>query len=189
MLMSKLFQDFQADDDWDNTVFLSHAKRNIEHFENYIEAPLLEADSPTVFSERLKKAMFNELTSFWQNQTIDQHTRDILPIWEPFNFPIQPLSKQTESWLIRCCFTQNFTLNFKTKHNKNAANTCRGCGTATETIEHILLECPIASSAREKLKKDVNMSTLDLKTILGTPEAMRATESFISSAKLAKIFT
>ena len=187
--MSDLLQDFQGDDNWNNTVFLSHAKRNIEYFERHIESQLLESHSAEVFSARLKGAMFNELTSFWQNETIAQHTRSILPNWAPFDFPTHPISKATESWLIRCCFTQNFTLNFKKKHSQTTNDSCRGCGCAPETIHHIFLECPIASTEREKLKKDINMSTLDLKTILGTPEAMRATESFISSAKLAKIFT
>ena len=77
--MSDLLQDFQGDDNWNNTVFLSHAKRNIEYFERHIESQLLESHSAEVFSARLKGAMFNELTSFWQNETIAQHTRSILP--------------------------------------------------------------------------------------------------------------
>ena len=90
--------------------------------------------------------------------------------------------------MMRCCFSQNFTRSFKKTCTPTASDVCRGCNAAPETISHIILECPIAATQREKLKNEIGAHGFDLPRILGSADTMRATMKFISSSKLDKIF-
>ena len=185
--MQELLKDFQRSaSGWFNTFFLTHAHNNIKYFQSYSEEKILEAPTATSFSNRLKKAMFSELTHQWQLQATAAHTRMILPRWEPFKFVKRPTSKEVEVWFMRCCFSQNFTLAFKKKCNPQKCDSCRGCQAVPETVSHILLECPVATKERENLRLEIN--DLNLRNLLGNPETMQATESFIASSKLHKIF-
>ena len=185
--MQELLEDFQKSaSGWVKTFFLVHAHNNIAYFQSYSEDNILEAPTARSFSNRLQKAMYSELTHQWQLQSIAAHTKMILPKWEPFKFFKRPVSKEVEVWFMRCCFSQNFTLAFKQKCNPQKSDTCRGCNAASETVSHILLECPVATNERKNLS--LKVSELSLRNLLGNPEAMQATESFIASSKLHKIF-
>ena len=169
--MSKMLHDFEQSDSWSSSVFMKQARDNIDYFQSYIESSLLDAGSSKSFSKRLQQAMFCELSEKWKSQRKAKHTRSILPEWGPRAFNKQIPSKSSESWMMRCCFSQNFTRSFKKTCNPCASDVCRGCKAAPETISHIILECPIAAVQRENLRNEIG-----------------ATLNFISSSKLDKIF-
>ena len=187
--MTELLSEFRhLDSDWENTYFLAPAENNISYFENYSDKPLLRAPSCKTFLTRLRKAMFNELSVQWSQQQKAKFTRSIIPTWKPFDFSKLIPSKRSEVWMMRCCFAQNFTRTFKRTCNLRTDALCRGCRAAPETIDHIILECPVAHDQRENLKNEVEFNEFNLQNILGTAESMRATLKFISGSKLDTIF-
>ena len=186
--MKQMLADFDQSDSWSQTVFIQQARDNIEYFQTYCESSLLDAPSPKSFSKRLQCSMYSELTMKWKLQRKAAHTRSILPEWKPKAFSKIIPSKSSESWMMRCCFSQNFTRSFKKTCNPCASDVCRGCKAAPETISHIILECPIAAVQRENLRNEIGVDDFDLPRILGSADSMRATLNFISSSKLDKIF-
>ena len=144
--MTDLLDSFDhGDSEWKQTRFFSSAHNNIVYFQSFVEDPLLEAPSSKAFSARLRLAMFAETTASWQRQCKAEFTKQILPIWCESHFE-QPLSKATETVLIKSCFTQNYTRSFLTKHS-TSDSTCRLCNNAPETIEHLFYTVPKSESS------------------------------------------
>ena len=138
---------------------------------------------------RLRNAMYQEFTETWQKQKKASFTRKILPYWRMSYFDKHPISKASETVLIKSCFEQNFTLSFKKKYKPESNDTCRLCMSSTETIEHLFLECPEVDDQRMKLKEAMDCDALDLQSILGKEATMRFTEIFISESKFVGLKT
>ena len=122
------------------------------------------------------------------NTDIASFTKQILPHWRKIKFPKRPLSKATESLLIRSCFSQNYTLSFTEKYQANTKNECRLCKSGPENIEHLFLTCPAVEAQRTELKKAIDGKAQSLRSILGLEETMRHTEIFISKSKFVETF-
>ena len=114
--------------------------------------------------------------------------KQILPHWRQIKFPERPLSKATESLLMRSCFSQNYTLSFTEKYQANTKNECRLCKSGPENIEHLFLTCPAVEAQRTELKKAIDGKAWSLRSILGLEETMRHTEIFISKSKFVETF-
>ena len=165
--MTILLEEYEADTEWTETCFLGAARENIDYFQTFVEEALLDAPSTKVFSKLLKQAMFSELTETWQRLDKAAFTKHILPIWRDLSFS-SPYSKATETVLIKSCFAQNFTLNFKHKHTPSTTNRCRLCKAEPETIEHLYLRCNAVDTQRNVLKEALGGKELSLRNILGT---------------------
>ena len=61
--MSKLLQEMKQGDAWTSTRFLAAADRNISYFQTFAEEPLLHSETRQIFSKRLRRAMYAELTA------------------------------------------------------------------------------------------------------------------------------
>ena len=184
--MTSLLDSFdQNESEWKQTRFFASAHNNILYFQDFVDETLLEAPSSEVFSTRLRRAMYAETTASWQRQGKANFTKHILPIWCETQFE-QPLSKATETVLIKSCFTQNYTRSFLARHSTSEP-TCRLCKNAPETIEHLFLYCPEVDTEREKLKKAMDGKEFNLKSILGTKENIRSTEVFISRSNFSAL--
>ena len=184
--MTMLLEEFETDTEWTETCFLGAARANIDYFQNFVEEELLEASSSKAFSKLLKQAMFSELTETWQRLDKAAFTRHILPTWRDLSYST-PYSKATETVLIKSCFAQNFTLNFKHKHTPSTNNQCRLCKAEPESIEHLYLRCNAVDSQRNVLKEALEGKELSLLNILGDVETMRQAEIFISKSKFVDL--
>ena len=127
--MTILLEEYETDAEWTETCFLGTARRNIDYFQRFSEDTLLDAPSSKSFATPLNQAMFSELTESWQRLDKAAFTRQILPTWHDLRFQI-PYSKVSETVMIKSCFAQNFTLNFKHKHSPTTTNRCRLCKAA-----------------------------------------------------------
>ena len=69
-------QHFTDNETLNSTLFYAPALQNITYFERYTQphVSLMELPSMNAFKCRLRKAMFNELSSSWQNLHVGRHT-------------------------------------------------------------------------------------------------------------------
>ena len=189
-MYKQLEEFYDSDEAWDDTIFYKTCYDNIKHFENYLEpsnVPLL-TQSRSRFKVLIRRAMENQLTSFWSNYNHAKHTRDLIPKWTSFCLPPSHVSRRAEVLYYTFSFTQNETNVFRHKIKKSSNNLCRACGKKQETVAHIFLECPKYSAKRKKLFSSTSRYKLDptLSNILTHPLMKTSTEVFIQHTFMCK---
>src|SRR5579859_715365 len=60
---------------------------------------------------------------------------------------------------------------------------CRGCGEATETVQHFLLVCEKYERLRDKMRKEVGGGGVKMEKLLGDPRRIKETVEFIESTE------
>ena len=130
----------------------------------------------------IRKAMFAELTSYWNSMSLSILTRRIHPIWEERVLNRSMKCKLANSYYHRYALNRGPSNELLFNWQKCDSPLCRsGCG-IVENIDHIFIDCCHNEHLRIELRSIClkNNITFSIQSIFSNPKLQEATERFIS---------
>jgi len=147
---------------------ISPAMRAIERLQPYVADTNFLSASMKHCRTALRKAMFAELTEYWENATTGRFTYSLHPMWTNRKLPLSMHSKLSHSWYHSIALGMG-PFNDRMKKIRVRGNSlCRyGCN-ENEDANHVFMKCDAVKSSRLKIRKICDHRNLkfDLKTIL-----------------------
>ena len=129
---------------------------------NFLSAPLKHCRTA------LRKAMFAELTEYWENATVGRFTYSLHPVWSNRKLPLSMHSKLSHSWYHSIALGMGPFNDRMKKIRVRGDSLCRyGCN-EYEDAYHVFMKCEAVKSSRVKIRSICENRKLkfDLKTIL-----------------------
>ena len=145
--------------------FLTHLNKYSDH--DLLQVHLKQAKSA------IRTAMFNELTDIWKHEPSCKQLHNIHSDWRPRSYCRRSVSRVTISCYHTLACGAGYLRSWSHRIKLSPSPNCRhGCN-VSETAEHILLDCPFYTSARNSVCKlcvshglDISQNTFLTESIL-----------------------
>jgi hypothetical protein len=165
------------------------AAANVANFNNNIIDCSNEIDISLTFLKRIVK---DSLLQSWYNH-YNSATKgayyqnlDIQPTWKSPNLTIKA-RRIVWSLYIQLKFGHgHFKFYLKRLSNYNSDNKCDCNNKSIQSSAYLLLSCSKYQAAREKIKKDLQISNFSLKILMTKREGIQAILNFLKETKIAR---
>ena len=139
---------------WNRTIFYARCTNFIEKMNIHSEVCLLQVQSIDIFKSELQRAIYKELTEYWQIDTHGKTTRTFLQRWERRYPSNKRVCRHTEIQYYQILSGKD---DFQKQWINQTTWTCAYCSATGKGIlfEHLLFNCSELTEQQKRLEKEV----------------------------------